>query len=141
MFKNTTRRSALYLLGAALGLFSFSAALFAQGTQGRIAGTIADQSGAVIAGATVTVMDVQRGIPRSLTTDRTGEYVAPSLLPGTYTVRAEAKGFKTVEDSNLLLEVGQDLRVDLTLQPGDQTQTVNVTGEAPAVETTNATLG
>jgi len=141
MFKNTTRRSALYLLGAALGLFSFSAALFAQGTQGRIAGTIADQSGAVIAGATVTVMDVQRGIPRSLTTDRTGEYVAPSLLPGTYTVRAEAKGFKTVEDSNLLLEVGKDLRVDLTLQPGDQTQTVNVTGEAPAVETTNATLG
>ena len=89
----------------------------------------------------MTVTDVQRGIPRNLTTDQSGEYVAPSLLPGTYTVRAEAKGFKTTEHSNLLLEVGKDIRVDLTLQTGEQTQTVVVTGEAPVIETTNATLG
>jgi hypothetical protein len=56
-------------------------------------------------------------------------------------IRAEAPGFKKIEHSNLLLEVGKDLRVDLTLQPGEQTQTVVVTGEPPAVETTNATLG
>jgi Carboxypeptidase regulatory-like domain len=124
-----------------LGVVLFSVSLFAQGTQGRISGTVTDQTGAVIPGATVTVTDMQRGIPRNLTTDRSGEYVAPSLLPGTYTVRAEAKGFKAIENSNLLLEVGKDIRVDLTLQPGEQTQTVNVTGEAPAVETTNATLG
>jgi hypothetical protein len=57
-----------------------------------------------------------------------------------YSVRAEAKGFKAFEHSNLLLEVGKDLRVDLTLQPGEQTQTVVVTGEPPMLETTNATL-
>jgi hypothetical protein len=131
----------LRLLAATIGVFLLCLPSFAQGTAGRILGTVTDQSGGVIAGATVTVTDVQRGIPRTLTTDQAGEYAAPSLLPGTYAVRAEAKGFKTVEHSGLLLEVGQNLRIDLTLQTGDQTQTVTVTGEPPMVETTNATLG
>ena len=134
-------RKSLALFAAIAGLVLLGQSMFAQGTQGRILGTITDQTGGVIAGATVTVIDVQRGIPRSLTTDQSGEYVAPSLLPGTYTVRAEAKGFKTVEHANLLLEVGKDLRIDLTLQPGEQTQTVIVNEAAPAVETTNAILG
>ena len=51
--------------------------------------------GGVIAGATVTVTDVNRGVSRALTTDQAGQYVAPDLLPGTYTIRGEAKGFKT----------------------------------------------
>src|ERR1700674_3768421 len=129
------------LLAAAIGASLVCLPAFAQGTQGRILGTITDQSGGVIPGATVTVTDVQRGIPRNLTTEQSGEYVAPSLLPGTYKVRAVAKGFQAIEQSNLLLEVGKDLRVDLTLQPGEQTQTVEVTAAPPMVETTNATLG
>jgi len=132
---------AIQLLYVGLGLLLMSLPSFAQGTAGRILGTVTDQSGGVISGATVTVTDVQRGITRSLIADQSGEYVAPSLLPGTYTVRAEAKGFRTLEHSGLLLEVGKDLRIDLTLQPGEQTQTVTVTGEAPMLETTNATLG
>ncbi len=134
-------RKSLALFAAIAGLVLLGQSMFAQGTQGRILGTITDQTGGVVAGATVTVTDVQRGIPRSLTTDQSGEYVATSLLPGTYTVRAEAKGFKTVERANLLLEVNKDIRVDLTLQPGEQTQTVIVNEAAPAVETTNAILG
>ncbi len=114
---------------------------FGQGNVGRILGEVTDQSGGVIAGATVAVTDVQRGITRTLTTDQSGEYVAPSLLPGSYAVRAEAKGFKAVEHADLLLETGKDLRIDLSLPTGDQTQTVTVTGEPPMVETTNATLG
>src|SRR6201997_3849709 len=104
-------RRTLALLIAVVGLLLLSRSLFAQGTQGRILGTITDQSGGVIAGAMVTVTDVQRGIPRALTTDQSGEYVAPSLLPGTYTVRAEFKGFKTVERQKIVLEVNQDIRV------------------------------
>jgi hypothetical protein len=115
--------------------------LFAQGNLGRILGTITDQSGGVIAGATVTIVDVQRGASRALTTDQAGQYVAPDLSPGSYMVRAEAKGFKTIERSGLSLEVGKDIRIDLTLQPGEQSQTVTVTEEAPMVETTDATLG
>jgi len=127
------------MIGACALLVSIP--MFSQGSAGRILGSVTDQSGGVLAGATVTVLDVQRGIPRTLITDQSGEYVAPSLLPGTYTVRAEFKGFKTVERQKIVLEVNQDIRVDLALEPGEQTQTITVTEELPLVETTNATLG
>ncbi len=117
------------------------ASLLSQGGAGRIAGTIADQTGAVIAGATVTVVDVNRGTSRPLTTDHAGAYNAPNLIPGTYNVRAELKGFKTTERQNIVLEVGQELRVDLTLLPGETSQTITVTEEIPLIETTNAELG
>lgn len=119
----------------------FSVSVLAQSNAGRILGTVVDQTGAVVAGATVTVIDVPRGVSRTLTTDQAGEYAAPNLLPGTYTVRAVAKGFRTVTRPNLLLQVGQELGIDLTLSPGEQTEVVVVGDEAPMIDTTNATLG
>ena len=115
--------------------------IFSQANLGRILGAVTDQTGGVMAGATVTVLDVQRGISRTLSTDGAGEYNAPNLTPGTYTVRVESKGFKTAERSGILLEVGKDIRVDLTLQPGEQSEKITVTESLPLVETTNATLG
>jgi len=129
------------LLGAALGVLLFSLSLFSQGNFGRILGTVMDQTGGVISGATVTIIDKDRGVARTLTTDDAGEYNAPTLIPGTYTVRVEAKGFKRLERQNVVLEVGKEIRVDLTVQPGEQTQSVTVTESIPLVETTNATLG
>ena len=114
---------------------------FSQGNLGRIMGTVTDQSGGVVAGATVTVIDTARGVTRTLTTDDAGEYNAPNLTPGNFTVRAEAKGFKKLERQNVDVGVGKEVRVDLTLQPGEQEQTVTVTESVPLVETTNATLG
>ena len=131
----------VHLLLAVLGLLLFSGPLFSQANFGRILGTVTDQSGGAMANATVTVTDTQRGVSRTLTTDEAGEYNAPTLLPGSYTVRAEAKGFKTLARENVVLEVGKEIRVDLSLQPGEQTQTVTVTESLPLVETTNATLG
>src|SRR5260370_7144237 len=131
----------LQLLETAAALLVISLPLFSQGNQGVIMGGVFDQTGGAIAGAAVTVIDVARGVTRALTTDNAGEYVAPSLLPGTYRVRAEAKGFRTVEHSDVLVEVGKTLRVDLTGQPGEQTQTVTVTGEIPEIDTTDSTLG
>ncbi len=127
-------------IGCSLLLF-FSLPAFSQGETGRILGSVHDQSGGAISGASVTVTDVQRGIARALTTDDAGEYAAPNLVPGSYTVHAEYKGFKAAERQNLLLEVGKELRVDLTLQPGEQTQTITVTESLPMVDTTNAVLG
>src|SRR6202140_3604053 len=124
-----------------VGTLLLCAPAFAQGSFGRILGTVTDQSGGVVSGATVTVLDTQRGVARTLTTDQAGEYSAPTLIPGTYTVRVEAKGFKRVDRQNVVLEVGKEVRVDLTVQPGDQAQTITVTEAAPLVETTNATLG
>src|SRR6202158_2273728 len=129
------------VLGSIIGAFGLCVPLFSQGNQGRITGTITDQSGGVVAGATVTVKDVQRGVSRTLTTGDSGEYNAPNLLPGTYVVRTEAKGFKAVEQQNILLEVGKEIRVDLSLQPGEVSQTITITEAPPMVETTNATLG
>ena len=133
-------RSEAYAL-AAIAVLLVCLPLLSQTTQGTIQGTVIDQSGGAIAGATVTVIDVARGVTRALTTDGAGEYVATNLTPGTYTVRAEAKGFRTVEHSGVLVEVGQNIRVDLVIQPGEQTQTITVTGEVPAIDTTDATLG
>src|ERR1035437_2326008 len=117
------------------------APLFSQGSAGRIDGTITDANGGSVAGGTVTVLDMDRGTSRVLTTDEAGAYSAPNQLPGNYKVRVEFKGFKATERQNIVLEVGQEVRVDLTLQPGEQAQTITVTEEVPLVETTNAELG
>jgi hypothetical protein len=126
---------------AVLGSFLFSVPAFAQVNLGRILGAITDQTGGVIAGANVTVIDEGRGVSRPLVSDGAGEYAAPGLTPGTYTVRAEAPGFQVAEHKGIAVGVGEDSRVDLTLQPGAQTQTITVTEELPMVNTTNAQLG
>jgi hypothetical protein len=120
-------------------VLSFS--LVAQGNFGRILGTVTDQTGAVLAGAAVTIIDVDRGLSRSLVTDSAGEYNAPTLIPGNYSVRVEVKGFRTLTRQNIVLEVGKEVQVDLTPQPGEQSQTVTVEAAAPLIESTNATLG
>src|SRR6202790_3225102 len=132
---------AMHAMCLSIGVFLVCVPLFSQGNQGRITGTVTDKSGGVVAGATVTVKDVQRGVARTLTTGDSGEYNAPNLLPGTYAIRAEAKGFRAIEQQNILLEVGKELRVDLSLQPGEVSQTITITEAPPMVETTNATLG
>src|SRR5258706_9684486 len=134
-------RKAMQLLGGMMGVLLLCLPLFSQGSSGRILGTVTDQTGGVVSGATVTVTDTDRGVAKTLTSNDAGEYNAPNLNPGAYKVRVEAKGFKTVERQNVVLEVGKEVRVDLTVQPGDQVQTITITESVPLVETTNATLG
>jgi Carboxypeptidase regulatory-like domain/TonB dependent receptor len=129
------------LLGSMLTVLLLCMPAFSQGSFGRILGTVSDQSGGIIAGATVTVIDTERGVIRTLTTDDAGVYNAPNLTPGNYTVRAGAAGFKKLERQNVVIEVGREVRVDFTVQPGEQNQTVTVTESVPLVETTNATMG
>ena len=134
-------RNAVQMLGGIFAAFLLCLPAFSQGSFGRILGTITDQSGGVVSGATVSVIDTERGVTRTLMTDDVGAYNAPSLIAGNYTVRVEAKGFKKIERQNIGIEVGHEVRVDLVVQPGDQNQTVTVTESVPLVETTNATQG
>src|SRR5580704_245217 len=134
-------RGTIRVLAANLGVFLLSLPVFAQGNAGRILGSVTDQTGAAVAGATVTVTDLQRGITRTLTTEESGQYFAPNLLPGAYKVRAEAKGFKSIERGNIQLEVGNDVRIDLVLRTGEISEVVQVTEEVPLVDTTSAILG
>jgi len=129
------------LLLTAFTMLLLSVAALAQSTAGRILGTVTDQSGAAVSGATVAVTDVQRGTTRTVTTDESGAYVVPNLQPGAYKVHVEAKGFKTVERLNVGIEVATDVRVDFALQPGQVSETVTITEEVPLINTTSATLG
>src|SRR5882762_6942714 len=129
------------ILGIVCLVFAVALPLISQTTTGRILGTVSDQSGATVAGAAVVVTDVQRGTTRAVASDASGDYVVTELQPGVYKVRAEAKGFKTVERVNIGVEVAQDLRVDISLPTGQVSETVIVTDEVPLVNTTSSTLG
>jgi len=135
------RMTSFFLSLATFMLLALPVSSPAQSTSGRILGTVTDQSGAAVAGASVAIMDVQRGTSRTVTTDETGGYVAPDLQPGTYKVHVEMKGFKTTERPNIGIEVATDVRVDVALQPGAVSETVVVEEEVPLLNTTSATLG
>src|SRR5258708_39451649 len=121
----STARISRILLCAFLGVVS-SVSAFPQSTAGRILGAVTDQSGAALRGATVVLTDVERGTSRTLSTDDAGQFVAPDLTPGTYKVRVEAHGFKSVQRTAVQLEVAQDIRLDFSLQPGQVTETIQV---------------
>ena len=133
-------RTAISIASLCLFLIPESA-LFAQANLGRILGTVRDQSGAVVPDVTVIITDVNRGVERTVTTDEAGEYSAPSLSPGTKIVRAERMGFKRFERTNIVLEVGQDARIDAMLTTGDVNDTVTVTEAGALLDTTSASLG
>jgi hypothetical protein len=137
--RETTLAIRIVLLVVALGLMTLPA--LAQSTAGRVLGSVTDQSGASVAGATVVIADTERGTSRTLTTDSSGEYVAPDLIPGTYKIHVAAKGFKSTERPNITIEVATDVRADFTLQPGNVSEVVIVSGEIPLLNTTSSTLG
>ncbi len=99
-------------LALACLVFAISVPLSSQTTTGRIIGNVHDQTGAAVAGANLTITDIQRGTVRNATTDDSGGYVVSNLTPGVYTLHVEAKGFKTVERRNIQVEVATDLTVE-----------------------------
>src|SRR5437660_4915863 len=135
------RRMTTFVFSTTLVVLLFSLPLFAQGNFGRILGSVKDSTGAVVPGASVSIIDKDRGLARTLTTDEAGQYNAPNLIPGTYTVRAELPGFKRLDRENVVVEVGNEIRVDVTIEPGQQGETVTVNEAIPLVDTTGASLG
>lgn len=114
----------------------------AQTFRGTILGTVTDTSGAAISGATVSVKNTGTGLLRTVATDDDGNYSAPELPIGTYSVTVEKSGFKAGLVSGISVEVSTERRADVALQPGDVSQTVEVSGDTlPQVESTSNTLG
>jgi hypothetical protein len=112
----------------------------AQLDTGTISGTVTDQSGGAIPGATIAIRNVETGVTRSLPTNAAGRYEAVALPVGNYEVRASLTGFQTLVRSGITLTVGRNAVVDMALQVGEVAQSVTVTGEASFVETTTATV-
>ena len=113
----------------------------AQVTSGTISGTVKDSTGAVLPGVEMVLMNEDTGISRTVQTDAAGHYSAPSLGLGNYRVTATLTGFQTEVRKGIVLTVGREAVVDLALSVGAVTSTVEVTGEAPLVESTTSTLG
>ncbi|MEE8606893.1 MAG: TonB-dependent receptor [Nitrospiraceae bacterium] len=113
----------------------------AQTIGGSISGTVKDPSGAVVPGADVTIKNVDTGLERQLQTDKRGYYRASGLTLGSYEVRVEAEGFQTGVRTGISLTVERGAVVNITLQVGAREEEVIVTGEAPFVDTTSATMG
>jgi hypothetical protein len=113
----------------------------AQSTGSTLQGTISDEQGAVMPGATVVVTNVETGWTRELITDERGWYRATALTPGNYEVRATLTGFATQIRQGLVITIGQEATVNLALKLAALEEAVTVTGAVPLVETTRSTLG
>ncbi len=113
----------------------------AQTTYGSIAGTVTDASGAAIADAQVTLTNIGTTEKRAQQSGPDGLYSFVNLLPGRYRIDAEKAGFKRITRPEVVVEVGQSARIDITMQVGDVTQTVEVTGETPQLQAETSSLG
>jgi len=138
------RSSFVFALGLALCLVfmgGFSSQSYAQSTYGTISGTITDSSGGAIADVQVTLTNQGTGEKHTQTTGADGLYQFANLFPGRYRVDAEKAGFKHTSHADVVVEVQQTSRIDMTMQLGQVTQTVEVTGETPLMQPETSSLG
>jgi len=122
------------LVGAALILYA-AQGMLAQEVTATVAGTVTDSSGSAVAGATVTVKSVERGVIHTATTNDEGIYRVPQLPVGSYELRVEKLGFASVAYPAFVLSLNQVARIDVEMKVGQVTETVEVTGAAPILKT------
>ncbi len=126
----------------ALFFVLFPALALGQQQTAEITGRIIDASGAVVPGATVTVTNTSIGIARSVASDSQGEYVVPLLPPARdYQIKVASQGFKEAVRQGIGLDVAQVARVDITMEVGAVTQSVNVVSAAPLLESQTSSVG
>ena len=125
-----------------LGALSLPPSAIAQASyQAQIRGTVADQSGALVVGATVTISNDATNIAQSTHSDEHGQYFLVGLRPAVYTIRVESKGFRVSEKKDVVLQVDQETTVDFVMRPGGISETMEVTETAPLLDTESPTLG
>src|SRR5271166_2776835 len=127
---------------AVLGLLtSMSVPVFSQSTGGRILGRVADPTGAVLAGVKITLVNEANGASRDTQTNPSGDYTFVEVVPGSYRVDYELAGFKKSVQKSVTVDVNQVVTLNQTLAIGATQETVEVTSEAPQVDTTSTQLG
>src|SRR5487761_2012974 len=118
----------------------FVATAYSQAVNGTVLGTVTDASGAVVPNAKVTTTETNTNVSRSGQTNESGNFVFPDVPPGTYAVSVEQTGFKRERRSGVIVEVNSTARVDASLQPGKVSESVEVTGTPPAMQTDRADI-
>jgi hypothetical protein len=137
---DNTRVGARRLLASTTLLLAMAIGAGAQEARGTIAGTVHDASKGIIPGASVTITNVAMGTSVPVTTNEVGWFQAPYLIPGTYRVEVELSGFKKFA-REIEVRINDRLEVDIELEIGRSTESVDVTAATPLLETTNASLG
>jgi hypothetical protein len=132
------RRLAVALAG--IFLLGVAAPLLAQTASGSIVGSVRDSSGAIVPGATITVHQLQTGLEQSAVSNGQGDYVVSNLPVGNYTMQVSQKGFKTLTQTGIVLDVGKVVRVNAALEIGQVEQKVEVTDVPPQLETQQSTI-
>ena len=120
---------------------AFSAGLYAQTVDTAIVGTVTDNSGALLPGATVTATAVATGVAKSVVTTNTGEYTINYLLPGAYNISVTANGFTTTQQKGIEVQLSQQARVNFQLKIGATTEQVVVQEAEPLLQTQASSLG
>src|ERR1700730_4863072 len=128
-------------IAAAAFALSLAANLFGQADTGTITGRVTDSSGSIIAGVQITVLQNENNFTFTPVTNNEGIYRVRSLQPGTYTVTFQAPGFKRTIRSGITLRVGDVLPIDVALEVGALTESVQVTAEATLLETETSVTG
>ncbi len=128
-------------VGLVLGFALMPLPVAAQAVTGTILGTVRDSSGGALPGANVTLLNQDTGYTRTFTADSSGEYTAPLMPTGTYTVTGEISGFKKVSLANVHLGVDQKVRADLKLDIGQMSEAVTIQAETPLIQTNSSELG
>jgi len=113
----------------------------AQQTTGSITGRVVDQSSLAMPGVTVTAVHTETGFSRTAVTDGSGDYRLTALPVGVYNLTAELSGFKTLTNKGLIVNVGQIIDIPLKLEVAAVSETINVSGETPMIQTTNSAVG
>ena len=137
MHSSLTHRALAFLL--ALGVFTLPA--FSQSTSGRIVGRVADPTGAVLANVKITLINEATGASRDTQTNTSGDFNFVEVVPGSYRVDFELTGFKKNVQTSVLVNVNQVVTLNSVLQVGASQEVVEVTSEAPQVDTTSTQLG
>ena len=129
------------LVAMLVGTFAVPSTVYAQAVTGTLLGNVTDSSGAAVPGATVTATETQTNIARTAVSNETGHYLFSSLKNGTYTVEAELQGFRKLVRQNVRVDVNTTMRVDLTLELGQLTESVTVASETPLLQTDRTDTG
>lgn len=115
--------------------------LFAQIDTGSITGTVTDPTGAVVAGAKITLTNVATGVKADTNSTSTGNYVFSGLIPGTYGVEAQSSGFENYVVQGIIVHLQQVVTLDITMKTGSVQQQVTVTAATPLLQAQNAAVG
>ena len=129
------------LLTGLMLFLAIASGAFAQGGRAEINGTVLDAGKAVLPGVTVTAINQNTGLERVAVSGSEGKFTIPTLLPGTYTIKADLQGFQMTNLTDLVLNVGQELTLSLTMQVAGVQETLTVTGQSLLVEATSSRIG